>query len=144
MILDKIENLHRYQFPKSFCDAISHSRHFQKGRFEINYPNSFGIYLEYETQNAENALWEAHRKYIDIHLILEGEEIVSVADICRAKSTKPYEDDYELFTAEAEQRVILKKGDFLILFPNEVHRTTEKITTSVNVKKYVFKFPVNE
>lgn len=144
MILDKIENLNNYGFDFQFILDDLKKNTFTKGKYNINEPKCFGIGLEYQTQEAEKALWEAHRKYLDIHIILEGEEIVSVADIKNASSTKSYEEDYELFIAMPEQRIHLKHGHFLALFPHEVHRTTEKVSNSVSLKKLVYKYLINE
>jgi YhcH/YjgK/YiaL family protein len=139
MILDKIENLNNYGFDFQFIFDDLKKENFIKGKFNIQEPKCFGIGLEYATQEAEKALWEAHRKYLDIHIILDGEEIVSVTDIKNAASTKTYEDDYELFSGVPEQRLHLKPGHFLVLFPHEVHRTTEKVTESIQVLKNVYK-----
>jgi biofilm protein TabA len=143
MILDKIENLNNYGFDFQFIFDDLKKENFIKGKFNIQEPKCFGIGLEYATQEAEKALWEAHRKYLDIHIILQGEEIISVTDIKNARSSKEYEDDYELFTAFPEQRIHLKPGYFLVLFPHEVHRTTEQIQNSIQVKKNVYKSQIN-
>ena len=84
-------------------------------------------------------LWEAHRKYLDIHLVLEGEEILYINDINNMKSTKEYEDDYELFDGEKQQEIILRPGYFLALYPNEVHKTAIELSNPASLKKLVFK-----
>jgi YhcH/YjgK/YiaL family protein len=88
-------------------------------------------------------LWEAHRKYLDIHVILEGEELIEICDILNASVSKTYEEigDYELFLAKKEQQIHLKKGCFLALFPNEVHKTSVVVgeNKALAVKKIVFK-----
>lgn len=140
MIFDKIDNIDRYlpllnDFKKYYKETA-----FNKGRIEIDSDYIFAIGLEYETKSEEICLWEAHRKYLDIHLILEGEEIVNICDISTMKSEKDYEEDYELFSGEKTQSLILKSGDFLLLYPNEVHKTS--IITPIGaskIKKLVFK-----
>lgn len=144
MIFDKLENFSRYHFETNFIMDDLRKGQFEKGKFEVDGNNKFGIGLTYETQDAAKALWEAHRKYLDIHVILEGEEYVLISDIENMKSCKEYEDDYELFNGEAQQYILLKPGYFLILFPNEVHKTTVMAISPCLVRKKVFKLLINE
>lgn len=144
MILDKLENIGKYNFDTQFVIDDLAKSFFDKGRFEIDGRNKFGLDLSYTTQVAEKALWEAHRLYLDIHVILEGEEYVDIADISLMKSSKDYEEDYELFTGQKEHSILLRKGYFLMLFPHEVHKTTIAVGDSVDVKKKVYKLLLNE
>ena len=139
MILDTIENIDRYkglELLKKFKDSM-----YQKGKFSMDEEAIFGIGLEYDTKESSEGLWEAHKKYLDVHLILEGEEEIHVSDIVNSKPTMDfdYENDYQLFDATMEQVVALKKGDILALYPNELHKTGVKVTETVSVKKVVFK-----
>ena len=89
-------------------------------------------------------LWEAHLKYIDIHYILKGEEKIEVGQIKDATLTKTYDEagDYALYEASGES-ISMHQGDFMILFPNEVHKTAISINNTLEVKKIVFKTHVN-
>jgi len=139
MIYDKIKNIDRYKF----LDQIKKFdiSNYEKGKFDINGDDFFGIGLEYDTKNESECLWEAHEKYLDIHYILEGEEVINISDIAIMKSTMDfdYENDYCLFEGKKTHSVVLKKGDLLILFPNEVHQTAVKVDEVTSVKKIVFK-----
>lgn len=139
MILDNAENLARYEQLKQVL--ASQSVPFQKGKFEINGAEFFGIGLEYDTKPASEGLWEAHRINLDVHFILEGEEFIHVSSIDQATETKTYdpEGDYALFDASPQQIVHLKKGMFLALYPNEVHKTAVQVNEVSSVKKIVFK-----
>lgn len=139
MIFDKLEHIKRYPLGLEFILQDLLKDEFNKGRFGIDGDQKFGIDLSYETKEENLALWEAHRKYLDIHILVEGEEKISVSDITSMTSSKEYEDDYELFEGNAENTIHLKKGYFLVLFPNEVHKTSIQVTESVSVKKKVYK-----
>ncbi|OAV44299.1 YhcH/YjgK/YiaL family protein [Lewinella sp. 4G2] len=147
MIIDKVENLDRYALSEDLRAAIKENaktdtEHFERGKFDIASDDSlFGIRLEYDTKDEGECLWEAHRKYVDVHLILEGEEMVFVNDIQSMKSSKPYvnADDYELFVGEAKDEVVLRKGMFLVLYPNEVHKTSVHHAKPNQVSKVVLK-----
>lgn len=140
MIFDRLENLNNYGLDLSFITEDLRNNLFIKGKFNINEPHSFGIGLEYQTGEAKTALWEAHRKYIDIHLILEGEEWVNVGDIATMQATNDYQDDYQLFDGKGQHCLHLKAGNFLILFPHEVHQTGIKVKEACPVKKKVYKY----
>lgn len=144
MILDKIGNLQRYEQRLQFITEILQNKEYVKGKFEISEPLKFGIGIEYNTKESNEGIWEAHRKYLDIHVLLEGEEVVEIADISSMVSTKEYEDDYELFSGKKEFSVTLIAGDFLVLFPNEVHKTGVIVNGSTAVKKIVFKLLLDE
>ncbi|MBC7915279.1 MAG: YhcH/YjgK/YiaL family protein [Pyrinomonadaceae bacterium] len=144
MIFDKLENLNRYNERLGFISTILEENKFIKGKFDIGDTTSFGIGLEYTTRVSDKCLWEAHRKYLDIHVILEGEELVEIGDISNMEPTKEYEDDYQLFKGNKEHSLRLLPGKFLILFPNEVHKTGVKTKHCVGVKKIVFKLLLDD
>ncbi|MCJ8152359.1 YhcH/YjgK/YiaL family protein [Chryseobacterium sp. SSA4.19] len=140
MIFDQLTNINRYDIDLEFVTQFLENLSFQPGKIEIGGEDHFAIGLSYPTSNSENGVWEAHRKYLDIHYILEGEETVLINDIEAMVSTKEYEDDCELFAGEKLHEVHLKPGDFLILFPNEVHKTGIMCNEiSSQIKKLVFK-----
>jgi len=142
MIFDQQNNLKRY--PSLEAIRQFDPAKFQQGKFDIDENGLFAIGLEYETKDVNECLWEAHQKFLDVHLILEGEERVHITDISSMTESKAYdpEHDYALFTGEAQQELVLRKKDFLVLFPNEVHRTSVRVTSPAAVKKIVFKLPV--
>ena len=93
----------------------------------------------YETIPLEEGFFEAHRRYLDIHLMLEGEERV---DIAHPDGLEEYEhrDDFYALRGQAEQTLLLRPGQFLVVFPGDAHRI--KIRTGDGprrVTKAVFK-----
>lgn len=144
MIFDKITNLDKYGLDCSFILDDLSKKIFSSGKYLIDGDNKFGIDLIYSTKPESEGLWEAHRKYIDIHVVISGEEFVSICDIKQAKSTKDYEEDYEIFDAIQEHKILLKEGSFLILFPNEVHKTGVIVNSETEVRKKVYKLLINE
>ena len=66
---------------------------------------------------------------MDIHLVLEGEEIINIAETSTMKPTMDFdlENDYCLFEGKKQHTVRLRKGEFLALYPNECHQTAVKI-----------------
>lgn len=117
------------------------------GKFDIEGDNiKFGIKLSYQTKESDEGLWESHRKYLDIHIILEGKEYVEISNRSNLKNTKAYDDegDYELWDGVAEDVVLLEKGDFIVLYPHEAHKTSVLVNSPTEVNKLVIKQEVNE
>lgn len=140
MIFDRLENINKYGINLNFIIYDLNKNLFNKGKFDIDGENCFGIGLEYGTKISDEGLWEAHRRYLDIHVVLEGEERIEISDIKLSDSIKEYEDDYELFKSKEEHSILLQPGYFLILFPHEVHKTGVMISDAVSsVRKNVYK-----
>lgn len=139
MIFDRIENINSYGIELNFVTDFLKENTFISGRTDIEKSEKFCLGLEYKTKAADGGLWEAHRKYLDIHVVFSGEELVHIADISQSTSTKEYEEDYELFNSAVEHVIHLKPGYFLILFPHEVHKTGVELKEQSDIKKFVFK-----
>lgn len=143
MIYDKLENLDKYGFDVSLIQNDLQKNIFNKGRYEINGDKLFGLDLTYNTTDASKGLWEAHRKYIDVQIVLDGKEFINISDISSMSSSQPYENDYELFTGDAQHTITLEKGYFLMLFPHEVHKTSISVNEPVEVRKKVYKILID-
>ena len=74
-----------------------------------------------ETVPMEQTFFEAHRKYLDIQVVTEGQERVDIANPDGLTLTENKGDFYG-YTGQAEQSVILKPGTFLVVFPGDAHR----------------------
>ena len=139
MIFDRIRNFLLYpNLPKQLLDFVEHAE-FKEGKIEIEGDIIFAIGLNYETKNESEGLWEAHRRYLDIHYIIQGEELVHVSHIDRMKPINEYQDDFQLFEGKPTHEVLLTAGDFLVLYPHEVHKTSIINKGVSNVKKFVIK-----
>ena len=53
-------------------------------------------------------------------------------------------DDFLPLEGEKNGHVILEKGDFLICYPNDAHRTAVKIEDSQKIKKAIFKIIIEK
>lgn len=112
------------------------------GKYELDGGAYFNV-DEYFTK--EHGLPEVHRKYIDLQYILEGEEIIYVANIADCANSKGYneENDLEFFESfENLSELVMKKGDWAIFYPDDAHIPQIELNESVKVKKIVVKIPV--
>ena len=99
--------------------------------------------FDYETIPLEEAFFEAHKKYLDVHLMLQGEERVDIShpDVL---TLFDHEDDFYAYQGEAEQTLLLAPGSFLVVFPGDAHRIKVQVEGPENVSKVVFKLLVND
>ena len=95
---------------------------------------------EYAPKVPTEDRYEAHRHYVDIQLILEGEETVKVADTGSMEITVPYSDERDVMFGHATggKDYLLRAGDYLILYPEDAHMPCIR-AGSETVKKAVGK-----
>lgn len=94
-------------------------------------------------ENEEILKLEAHKKYIDIHFIIDGEERFGYAHIDRLSLIQEYneEKDFMLLKGKADI-LLLKKGDFIITFPEDAHAPSLKSEGYDTVKRTVIKIQI--
>lgn len=97
----------------------------------------------YETLPREETFFEAHRRYLDIHVMLCGQERVELA---APENLRLFEQqgDFWGLRGEAEQSLLLRPGDFLVAFPGDAHRIKIAAPAPATVSKAVFKVLIHE
>ena len=92
------------------------------------------------TPNGEPKKLEAHREYIDIHYCIDGFETIGYADIDSLIQNAEYnvEQDYLLLNGDMS-KLVLGKGEFCIVFPEDAHAPGMCVGSARNVKKAVVK-----
>ncbi len=101
---------------------------------------------EYVTRDPEGAVFESHRKYIDIQYVIAGKELIGLAgpgDI--QEVTKPYDEmtDAEFMTVTNSTELQATPGKFFIFFPDDLHRPGMKDGVNSPVRKIVVKIRVD-
>lgn len=155
MIFDRLENLERYaDVHPRFAAAIPFLKRLiaenaENGRHNMPDCDVEGaVYAnvnEYDTNLlSENSKMEAHRKYIDIQIILEGEENIYLPGTQIGESLTAYDEgnDFELMSiAEIDStvRLTIPAGSFAIFFAGEQHAPNHAVKQSVHVRKIVGK-----
>ena len=118
------------------------------GKFELESDDFFYFLTTYKTKgNINEALAESHRKYIDLHYIIYGEEVIGYGGSAGSMLTADYneEKDIELFNCTSgENFIILRKDMFAIFYPYEIHRPGLSSKEIRSVRKMVFKIKVKE
>lgn len=148
MIFDTLKNLELYaglgENFKQVAEYVKNNdlRTLETGRHDLEN----GVYMNvsdfYTTKLVEEGKYEAHRKYTDIQIILEGNEIMGYAHIDTLTAETEYHDadDYLLLQGEGSLLKVAK-DNFVVFFPEDAHMpgVSEK---PGQVKKIVVKVPV--
>lgn len=113
------------------------------GRHDIDGESLFVNIVEYETKARENCIWEAHKAYLDLHLMLDGQETIDVGFVSRMEQA-PYQEetDYVPLEGEKDCAVRLSAGSFLVCYPEDGHRTGVQIESPARIKKAIFKIRI--
>jgi len=152
MIVDRIENANLYaalndRFTKAFeilTDSTLLGK--QDGRYAVDGNDLFYIVQHYTTRPMEKDKLEAHIKYIDIQVVLEGEELIAYAPIEGLAVVQPYSEDKDIAFYHAPDkisRVTLRPGLFCILFPQDGHIPCCQLNGPSNVHKVVIKVKID-
>ncbi len=113
---------------------------YEKGTHEIDGDRLFVNIVEYETTEVTNRFWEAHRNYLDVHLMLKGQEQIDLNFIENMEQKEFVEkDDFLPLEGGKNGEVILRDQDFLICYPHDGHRTAVAVERPEMIKKAIFK-----
>ena len=130
MILANITDAERYctlnkSFPAVFEFLKTLNTESTEGVVSDDYRVNFsGKYIETADKNPDGTekSFEAHKKYIDIHYCISGSEGIGYADVATLTPTTEYDEENDYFLLSGEyQKVILREGDFCIVFPEDAH-----------------------
>ncbi|WP_172729421.1 N-acetylneuraminate anomerase [Kluyvera cryocrescens] len=112
------------------------------GRYELRGDDVFMNVMAFATQPAESKKAELHAQYVDIQLLLSGEEriLFGVAGTARQCEAWHVEEDYQLCSAmENQQSVTLRPGSFVVFMPGEPHKPGCVVDEAGEIKKVVIK-----
>lgn len=149
LIYTKRKNLSRYLGMSSSLDtAIRHLMSadlttLHKGRNDIDGDEAFVNRFDYQTMTPEQAIWEGHIQYGDIHVLLSGHEKIGVTNVeALKKVTEKPEEDFVGFEGDVETWFPMTTEDLLIVFPEDVHKVKVIDGDSTLVEKACYKFKV--
>lgn len=149
MIYTKKKNLSRYLGQSPSLDVAIHAvlsmdlEKLNMGRNDIDGDNAFVNRFDYDTVPQEKAMWEGHRAYGDLHVLLSGQEKIGVSNIDSLVQTaqKP-EEDFVGFTGDVQTWFHMTPEDALIVYPEDIHMVKVADGESCHVRKCCFKFKV--
>jgi len=112
-------------------------------RQELKGGDVYATRFTYETVPAEESFFEAHKKYLDIHIMLSGSERVEIAPPESLTEFDRVEaNDFYAYRGEGDYKLTLSPGDFLVVFPGDAHRIKMQADGPETVTKAVFKIRI--
>ena len=148
MIYAELKNIKTYKgINKNLDKAIDFiaEKKYMNASFGKNIIEGDTIYFNYPekpmTRENIDLDLEYHKKYIDIHIVLEEEEIIGYAPFEDCIETQKYniEKDIAFMKGKNQAEFMLNGTNFLIVFPNEPHLALLKVNTPKEIKKIIFK-----
>ncbi|WP_019913100.1 YhcH/YjgK/YiaL family protein [Paenibacillus sp. HW567] len=147
MIVDTLEHL--LENDNAYGEKIQRGLQFLRhtdfsgqaaGRHDVN-EEMFYFINEYETKDADQCFWEAHRVNLDLHYILEGTERIGYAAVEQLHVRDEYsaEKDAVFFTGALESAVTAGPGALVVCYPQDGHMTGIEAGRIEAVRKVVMK-----
>lgn len=113
-------------------DAIAPARYdFQGGYLMIQ---------EGKTRSLAEGLFEAHKRFLDVQVLLEGQETIEWADIDRLKAVVGYDEgtDKEMYQGSGTVMTV-HQGQCYICWPYDGHKACRHTEVSHHYRKAVIK-----
>ncbi len=146
MIYGKIKDLGNYKgISKNMDKAIDCILKFdteaQIGTYNVDGDNVFVKICKIDNA-IESNIFEAHKKYIDIQVVVEGEEYLKLAHLDECASHIDYDEDKDIMFVKGEGNVLnISSGEFYAVFPEDCHCSYLN-DDSQGVKKLVVKVKI--
>lgn len=149
MIIGNIHNLQSW-LPEELRLAIEHvkatvTEATPLGKHAIDGDRLFVLIAEDSTEPFAARRAEYHAKYLDIQIILHGQEGMTFSTQPAGKPDTDWLADKDIaFLPEGiqEKTVVLSEGDFAVFYPGEVHKPLCAVGTPAKVRKAVVKLQV--
>ena len=150
MILDSLENLKLY-LPKGCSEEVvqfagSVSPDMTDGESVILEDVVFSRIMTLLTVDRKQGVLESHRSFVDIQIVLAGQEIIEVWPTTELKEKLPYNRDKDVVLYQIPDlsflRLVLQPGYFAVFFPQDAHMPQIAIAEETSLRKLVVKVSV--
>lgn len=148
MIVDLLANSRLYQGMGARIDrAFEYLRKtdlaaLETGDHVIDSKNIYARVLTYTTRLMEQGVWEAHRHYLDLQVIVQGAERICYAPLGRL-TTGEYDEARDFWRLSGDGDVVtLLAGSFMLLWPTDGHMPCLAVEAPATVRKVVIKIAV--
>ncbi|WP_312629380.1 YhcH/YjgK/YiaL family protein [Scandinavium sp.] len=149
MIAGNIHHIHSW-LPSELRQVIEHVKaHVTDatplGKHDIDGNRLFYLISEDSTGPFADRRAEYHAKYLDIQIVLKGQEGMTFSTQPAGKPDTDWLSDKDIaFLPEGvqEKTVVLSEGDFVVFYPGEVHKPLCAVGKPAKVRKAVVKMLV--
>jgi YhcH/YjgK/YiaL family protein len=116
-----------------------------EGKTVIDGDNLYVNRSSYVGKRFEDAKIEGHEHYLDLQLVLKGEEGMGYVDKRKeGLVATPYDEvkDRTNYTGKLDGIINLRSGFFALVFPNDLHQPCLKVNDE-KIEKAVFKIKID-
>lgn len=149
MVKDILALAARYEsLSPAIATALSHAARtdfstWSEGEHAIDGVVVRALVQRYRSKPASEGRWEAHRRHIDLQMVVAGEERIGVAPLATL-TAEPYDATKDLLWLTGHgDTVTLRPGDFVLLWPEDGHMPGLQVDGPVDVVKVVYKIVVD-
>lgn len=150
MIIDKLENFKQYSLGSiNLQKAIeflttNNFKNYKEGSYPLNGQHLFYIINKYKTKHSDSNELEFHKRYIDLHFITNGCEIIKHQVYNKHKISKTYNSENDLGMAIANEynQILLTEGMCAIFYPDDLHMPGFSFKNDTFIKKIVVKIEI--
>lgn len=110
------------------------------GRHDVDRDRIFALVQRYTTKPLADGRWEAHRRYIDLQVVVSGAERIGYVSSDQL-TAEPYDEAKDLLwlSGPAGQTITVPAGHFMLLWPGDAHMPGLHAERSEPVLKAVMK-----
>ncbi|UUX34686.1 YhcH/YjgK/YiaL family protein [Fundicoccus culcitae] len=147
MIIDTMDHLKHYPeiFEKieTVLETILKQTDYELGQ-QFPFEHGFYFFGKDKTLAADLGDYEAHRKYIDIQILLKGNELLYWNPIESLDEVIPYdaEKDIIFYDGSVDNPFSITAGTAYILFPWDAHKAARHIDQASDYEKVVIKLEI--
>lgn len=154
MVIDRIEHAAQYEgLGKGIATVLDWFAHYKDdgrdlpAKTVIDGERIFINGVNYTSEAKPQGQLEAHKTYIDVMYVVEGEEKCFYKPIAEVSNiTMPYDAEKECALAAIDPdaaQLRFSAGHFLIFFPQDGHLAAQKWDRPVKVRKFIAKVAVD-
>ncbi|MFV0441829.1 MAG: YhcH/YjgK/YiaL family protein [Lachnospirales bacterium] len=146
MIVDSLKNIRNFDsINKDFKNIIDFALTLKDkpdGKYEIG--KNFVLVQSGKTKPIKSVPFESHLKYIDVQILLEGQEYQEWIDVDKLDLLEKYDavKDVAFYVGEGS-KIKIDSGMFSIFFPWDAHKACVHVDGESDFKKLVVKLKLN-
>lgn len=149
MIVDYLYRFKQYtrNIPELF-EAIKFAEKVRKdnlpvGRYMVG--NNYALVQEGTTRPFAEGKFEAHKKYLDVQIMIDGFEYMEYTDLIDLILDVPYDEQKDIeFLNGKGCPLLIKPGMFYVVYPGDGHKPCCHGTQPSNYKKVVVKIRIDK
>ena len=130
------------QIERALAYIREHGKAAADGKVELDGKDLYIAFQSYDTKERADCKYEAHQNYLDVQYVIEGEEVMIVTDKEGLSEKVRYnaEKDVVFYNDDkAGEAYTLKAGDYIVVYPDDVHMPKVRSQKIGRVKKAVVK-----